>query len=108
MKNPRATQRSESIDDPIPDDDGTQSQANASEPIMPRRSRRNGIEETKQNTDSKQEDETNGDADEADEPEEEVTRCICGQAEYPGPTPHAKDLAKGAECQSTHPPFISS
>ena len=105
MKNPRAAQRSESIDDPNADDEGSQSQAATSEPVMPRRSRRNGIEETKQNTEPKIEDEEEPGVNEDEDQEEEITRCICGNAEYPGPTPHAKELAKGIECQST--PLIS-
>ena len=35
--------------------------------------------------------------DDEEDQEEEITRCICGQAEYPGPTQHARDLAKGTE-----------
>lgn len=60
------------------------------------------MEETKQHPQPKIEDDVEPEANEEEEQEEEITRCICGHAEYPGPTPHAKDLAKGVECQSSN------
>lgn len=66
-------QRSESAD-------GAESTTRA-EQLAPRRSRRNGEDKEpviKQHVD----DEEN----EVDAADEEVTRCICGQAEYPGPS----------------------
>ncbi|KIX09456.1 uncharacterized protein Z518_00536 [Rhinocladiella mackenziei CBS 650.93] len=76
-----STQRSESAD-------GADSTSRA-EQIAPRRSRRNGEDKeqpaVKQPVEEEEEDdnEENG----VDPAEEEVTRCICGQAEYPGPSP---------------------
>ena len=97
MKNPRATQRSESVDDPNADEEGSQSQAATSEPVQPRRSRRNGLEEPKQASGPKLESQEGPEVNEDEDLEEEVTRCICGNAEYGGPTPHAKELAHGIE-----------
>ncbi|EHY59151.1 Histone deacetylase complex subunit [Exophiala dermatitidis] len=71
-----STQRSESID-------GADS-ASRSELLAPRRSRRNGAE--KEPTVKQQRDDHEEGGVEADTNEEEVTRCICGQAEYPGPS----------------------
>lgn len=62
------------------DSDGADS--SRAEQVAPRRSRRNG-EEKEPAVDTKEED---AEAD-AEAVEEEVTRCICGQAEYPGPSP---------------------
>jgi hypothetical protein len=75
--------------------DGADSTSRA-EQIAPRRSRRNG--EEKEVTVKQQVE--NGDAEHDTEAvEEEITRCICGQAEYPGPStslrlqqPDANDL----------------
>lgn len=98
IKNTRAAQRSESIDEPNAEDDASQSQAATSEPIMPRRSRRNGGEDTKPSEESQIDDGPGDSAEQDPEQEDEVTRCICGNAEYLGPNPLARDLAKGIEC----------
>ena len=108
MKSASAIQRSESIDEPNTEENGSQSQAPTSEPAMPRRSRRTGIEDTKPAADPKVEHEQEQDVNDEEDAEEEVTRCICGQAEYPGPTPHAKDLARGIEGPSLALPFPSN
>ena len=68
-----STQRSESVD-------ATDSTSRA-EQVAPRRSRRNG-EDKESTTNLPAEDDDN----EIDPTEEEVTRCICEQAEYPGPS----------------------
>ncbi|EXJ81154.1 hypothetical protein A1O3_07444 [Capronia epimyces CBS 606.96] len=70
-----STQRSDSVD-------GVDSSSRA-EQLAPRRSRRNG--ENKEPAIKQQRDEEEGGLD-LDPTEEEVTRCICGQAEYPGPS----------------------
>jgi hypothetical protein len=62
---------------------------------MPRRSRRNGIEDSKPPSASKTEQDEENENIDIEEAEEEITRCYCGQAEYPGPTQHAKEMAKG-------------
>lgn len=93
MKNTRAANRSESIDDLNTQDEET-SQAHTEQPA-PRRSRRNGVEELKDtNSQTKQDEEEEEELDDVDA-EEEITRCICGQAEYPGPSAGVKDMAKG-------------
>ncbi|OAP61416.1 hypothetical protein AYL99_03619 [Fonsecaea erecta] len=69
-----STQRSESAD-------GADS-SSRTEQIAPRRSRRNG-DEKEPIVKQQAEEEENG----LDPADEEVTRCICGQAEYPGPSP---------------------
>ncbi|KAI1612036.1 hypothetical protein EDD36DRAFT_272599 [Exophiala viscosa] len=76
---PRAAsaQRSESAD-------GADSTSRA-EQIAPRRSRRNGEEKEPVVKQHAAEEDEDAEA-EAEAVEEEVTRCICGQAEYPGPS----------------------
>ncbi|KIX96653.1 uncharacterized protein Z520_07372 [Fonsecaea multimorphosa CBS 102226] len=69
-----STQRSESAD-------GADS-SSRTEQIAPRRSRRNG--DDKEQVVKQQADDEENDLEPADE---EITRCICGQAEYPGPSP---------------------
>lgn len=83
LKNTRTAQRSESIEDSgtLNDDDAS------TEPIMPRRSRRNGAEDSREESQNAKHEERPGDEQEPleDDPEE-VTRCICGRLDYPGPT----------------------
>ncbi|KIW76227.1 hypothetical protein Z517_10973 [Fonsecaea pedrosoi CBS 271.37] len=69
-----STQRSESAD-------GADSSSRA-EQLAPRRSRRNG--DDKEQIVKQQNDDEENDAEPTDE---EVTRCICGLVEYPGPSP---------------------
>ncbi|KAK5037165.1 Histone deacetylase complex subunit [Exophiala sideris] len=70
-------QRSESAD-------GADSTTRA-EQLAPRRSRRNGEEKEPVVKQQAEEEDEDAEAD-AEAVEEEVTRCICGQAEYPGPS----------------------
>ena len=77
-------------------DEKDEVESQATEPVIqPRRSRRNGVEETPKEsaTVKKDEEEENGADDEA--LEEEVTRCICGSAEYPGPGEVLRGMVKG-------------
>jgi hypothetical protein len=83
LKNSRAAQRSESIEGSINQEDDP-----ANEPIMPRRSRRNGADDAREASQSlKQEEALDQDEQVIEEDPEEVTRCICGRSEYPGPSP---------------------
>lgn len=53
---------------------------------MPRRSRRNGADDSREESQNiKAGDEFQNDHDNLEDPEE-VTRCICGRLDYPGPT----------------------
>ena len=83
-----STQRSASVDD----DESARLETQA-----PRRSRR-GNDNEKDEV-AKQ---VRNDIDE-DDTEEEVTRCICGQAEYPGPPASIRDpkVAEGLSCYPT-------
>lgn len=83
LKNPRTAQRSESIEDTgtLVDDDAS------TEPIMPRRSRRNGAEDSREESqNARNEDRLEDEPEPLEDDPEEVTRCICGRLEYPGPT----------------------
>lgn len=93
MKNTRAVKRSESIDEIRTQDDET-SQA-PTESIVPRRSRRTGLDEQKDGNERSKLD--NDDEEETGEQdtEEEITRCICGQTDFPGPNDGVKEMAKG-------------
>lgn len=70
--------RSESIDDA---DSNTKTES-----LAPRRSRRGNDSEKEEQI--KQQDDEGG----AEELEEEVTRCICGQSDYPGPPASIRDF----------------
>lgn len=75
------TQRSESIEDSERHGQGDQPAA--------RRSKRSHTSEKEENTKKDHE------ADENEEAEsEEITRCICGNAEYPGPPPLSRDSVR--------------
>ncbi|RMZ78624.1 hypothetical protein DV738_g3834, partial [Chaetothyriales sp. CBS 135597] len=86
LKQATSNQRSESAEERLED-----SESQATEPVMPpRRSRRNGGEESSK--DSPQRKEVDDDEDAV---EEEVTRCICGQIDYPGPSDPLRQMVKG-------------
>ena len=72
--------------------------------MQPRRSRRTGGDDTSKENTQKKEDEEEVEIDE-EGIEEEVTRCICGQLEYPGPSETVRQLVKG---QRTHPTVPTS
>ncbi|KAJ9611485.1 Histone deacetylase complex subunit [Cladophialophora chaetospira] len=76
----RANSLRRSSSQPSESADGADSTSRA-EQVAPRRSRRNG--EDKEPVTKQQVDEEENDVEAADE---EVTRCICGHAEYPGPS----------------------
>jgi hypothetical protein len=83
LKNSRTAQRSESIEGSTNQEDDP-----TNEPIMPRRSRRNGADDAREASQSlKQEEVVDQDQQAIEEDPEEVTRCICGRSEYPGPSP---------------------
>ncbi|ETN40197.1 uncharacterized protein HMPREF1541_04473 [Cyphellophora europaea CBS 101466] len=82
-KNTRTAQRSESIEDSATLDGDA-----STEPMAPRRSRRNGAEDSRDPSQiAKQEPGLESMQDPLEDDPEEVTRCICGSSEYPGPTP---------------------
>lgn len=75
------TQRSESLEDP--------ERPSPSDPPATRRSKRSNTNEKEDNT------KITHKVEEDDEAEsEEVTRCICGNAEYPGPPPLSRDIGR--------------
>jgi hypothetical protein len=81
LKNNNTLRRSVSTED-IDDQDDEKS----TEPIMPRRSRRTGADESR---DASQSSKPNDILDRqrlVEEEGEEVTRCICGETDYPGPS----------------------
>lgn len=80
-----STQRSESLDTVDP--------GSRAEHLAPRRSRRNG-EEKEPATNPHVDTYEDNDIDPA---EEEVTRCICEQAEYPGPSATIRQQAANAD-----------
>lgn len=54
---------------------------------MPRRSRRNGVDDSREaSQNAKAGDVFAADQEAMEEDPEEVTRCICGRLDYPGPT----------------------
>ena len=93
MKNTRAAKRSESIDEINTQDDET-SQA-PTDSIVPRRSRRTGLEEQKDGNETSKPDNDGEEETGEQDAEEEITRCICGQADFPGPNVGVKEMAKG-------------
>ena len=69
---------------------------------MPRRSRRNGGDDSRDpSQNAKEEDNMEAGQDQGEEDPEEVTRCICGRSEYPGPTPSV--LAAGGASRKSCP-----
>ena len=60
-----------------------------------------GAEDNKDQNSQRQEVEDDDEVDDGDQ-EEEVTRCICGQAEYPGPTVGVRDIDKGSSRRTLH------
>jgi hypothetical protein len=80
-----STQRSESID--------AADSSSRAEQVAPRRSRRNGEEKDPVTNPQVEIYEDN----EVDPAEEEVTRCICEQAEYPGPSATIRQQATHAD-----------
>ncbi|EXJ78454.1 hypothetical protein A1O1_08854 [Capronia coronata CBS 617.96] len=84
-----STQRSDSVDGADSTPQGEQ--------LPPRRSRRNGVE--KEPAGKRQQDEEESALD-PDPVEEEVTRCICGQAEYPGPSAATRQQQPNPEALS--------
>jgi len=74
-----------------PDEETSQQQ----EQIAPRRSRRGNADLTDKDIKKREDDEDEIVDDAAQAPEEEVTRCICGQAEYPGPSATVREQHAG-------------
>ncbi|RMZ80540.1 hypothetical protein DV737_g2950, partial [Chaetothyriales sp. CBS 132003] len=86
LKHVNNNQRSESVEERLED-----SESQATEPIMPpRRSRRNGGDDSSKESSQRKEVD-----DDEDAVEEEVTRCICGQTDYPGPSDPLRQMVKG-------------
>ena len=63
--------------------------------MQPRRSRRNGGDDTSKESTQKKEEEEQVDVDEEGTEDLEVTRCICGQTEYPGPNDTVRQMVSG-------------
>jgi hypothetical protein len=83
LKNNNTLQRSVSAED-IDDQDDEKT----AETIMPRRSRRTGADESRDASQSSKPNDAFDRQRMVEEEGEEVTRCICGETDYPGPSNH--------------------
>lgn len=89
-----------------PEDIDDQDDEKNNEPTMPRRSRRNGGDESRDVSQSSKP--INGLEAQGlgDDEAEEITRCICGELEYPGPTTNLRQARGEAGKSPNNPPNL--